>query len=161
MNDKERTVAVLIAVAVFFGGYLLGSQRHGVASERVSETAAKDAHRHMEHGTIDVSADAAIPQVDLVIHKDAMSGWNLEIVTENFRFAPEHASTEHVAGEGHAHLYVDGKKIARAYGRWFHIAEPAPGAHSIRVTLNSNAHQDFTVGGKVVEAVATLAVSGQ
>ena len=157
MSDKEKTVVVLVAVAVFLGGYLLGNQRRVNASEAVIATLQRDTHDH-KHGTIDVSADTAIPRVDLVIHEDAMSGRNLEIVTENFRFAPEHASSDHVAGEGHAHLYVDGKKIARVYGRWFHLSDPAPGTHSIRVTLNSNSHQDFAVGGEVIEDIETLTV---
>ena len=110
MSDKDKTLVVLVAVAVFLGGYLLGNQRWSNAYEHIVQTSHQDAHDH-EHGMIDVSADSAIPQIDLVIHEDAMSGLNLEIITQNFRFAPEHASSDHVAGEGHAHLYIDGEKV--------------------------------------------------
>jgi len=103
MSGREKTVITLVVVAVFFGGYLLGTQR----SRNTSKTSRQAVHHH-NHRTIEVAGDAAIPRVDLVIHKDARSGRNLEIVTENFRFSPEHG-----AGEGHAHLYIDGKKIAR------------------------------------------------
>jgi len=88
-----------------------------------------------------------------------MAGRNLEIITENFRFAPEHAGSENVAGEGHAHLYIDGKKIARVYGPWFYIPEPGPGTHSVRVTLNANSHQDFVVGNQVIEDTENFTVS--
>lgn len=69
---------------------------------------------------------------------------------EDFRFAPERASTAHVAGEGHAHLFIDGKKITRLYGEWYHVPALTPGVHKITVTLNANSHEDLTVQGKVV-----------
>lgn len=159
MGDRARTVAVLVTVAVFFAGYLLGNQRGSIAEKGVREYLRETPHRRHDHGILDLSGDTAIPQVDLVVHEDDMAGRNLEIVTKNFRFSPEHVSSEHIAGEGHAHLYLDEKKIARVYGRWFHIAEPAPGAHSIRVTLNSNSHQDLAVGGEVIEDTETFTVA--
>jgi len=156
MGERGETVVVLVVVAVFFGGYLLGSQQSGSASEHRADTSPQVAYHH--HGTIEFAGDIAVPRVDLVIHKDTMAGRNLEIITENFRFAPEHAGSEHVDGEGHAHLYIDGKKIARVYGPWFHIPEPGPGMHSVRVTLNANSHQDFVVGNQVIEDTETFTV---
>lgn len=159
MGDREKTIVVLVAVAVFFGGHVLGSRQQGSPTEQVAALPQHGAHHR--YGTLDISTDDSVPQVDLVVHKDPMSGLNLEIITENFRFAPEHASTEHVPGEGHAHLYLDGKKIARVYGRWFHIEDPAPSAYSIRVTLDSNSHKELVVNGKVVEDVEPLTITGQ
>jgi len=158
MNDREKTTVVLAAVAVFFGGYLLGAYRWGSASEDSASASRQNAHHH-DHGVIELSNEGRIPRVDLVVHKDAMSGRNLEIVTENFRFAPEHASSEHLAGEGHAHLYLDGEKIARVYGHWFHVPEPGPGTHSVRVTLNANSHQDLAVGGELIADTETLSIA--
>jgi len=157
MGERGKTVVVLVVVAVFFGGYLLGSQQSGSASGHRADTSPQVAHHY--HGTIELAGDVAVPRVDLVIHKDTMAGRNLEIITENFRFAPEHAGSEHVAGEGHAHLYINGKKIARVYGHWFHIPEPGPGTHSVLVTLNANSHQDFVVGNQVVEDTETFTVA--
>lgn len=93
--------------------------------------------------------------IDKLAEAEAQLGKNLEIVTDNLRFAPEHASSEHVAGEGHAHLYMDGRKVARLYGRWFHIPEPAPGIHRIGVILNANVHQALVVDGQAIESVAS------
>ena len=42
-----------------------------------------------------------------------MKGYNLEAKVSNFRFAPEDVNTAAKPGEGHAHLNVNDKKIAR------------------------------------------------
>jgi len=91
-----------------------------------------------------------IPTVKLMAHEDPMSGWNLEIITTNFEFAPQGASKDHVSGQGHAHLYLDGHKITRLYSNWFHIPELDPGEHTLMVTLNSNNHRDYTVNEEKV-----------
>ena len=109
----------------------------------------------MPHAELDVSAWPAAPTVAIVVTKDAMSGYNLEIQTQNFTFAPQRASSTALPNEGHAHLMVDGKKFARVYGNWFHIpaeAVAAPGIHEIHVTLNANDHSDLVHDGKVIEA---------
>ncbi len=88
---------------------------------------------------------------------DTMSGYNLWLKTENFRFAPAHAGAEPAAGEGHAHLYVNGEK-SRVYGNWVHLPDTmlARGENKIHVTLNQNSHADVTQDGAVVEAMLTL-----
>lgn len=105
-------------------------------------------HNHHSHGTLE--AESPFPSVDLVVYVDPKSGWNLQIITENFVWSPQGASGEHVAGEGHGHLYVNGEKINRIYGQWQHIPELTKGTHEITVTLNANSHEDLTVDGKVV-----------
>jgi hypothetical protein len=88
---------------------------------------------------------------------DAKAGVNVRIVTTGFRWAPEHASGEHVDGEGHAHLYVDGEKVGRVYGEALHLMLD-PGAYELRLTLNGNDHRDYLVGGEVVEATVSVEV---
>lgn len=73
---------------------------------------------------------------------DPMAGANLHVVATGFRWAPEHASGPAVAGEGHAHVYVDGTKVGRLYGEWMHLDLEA-GRHEIRVSLNGNDHKDL------------------
>lgn len=111
------------------------------------------------HPTIDVSQWPTIPSVNIKIHPDAMSGYNLEISTQNFRFAPEHASGQVLPNEGHAHLMIDGKKLARVYGNWFHIpadAVSSAGEHEVLLTLNANDHSDLAHGGVRIEAKAVI-----
>jgi hypothetical protein len=92
-----------------------------------------------------------------------MSGYNLTIHTEHFSWAPERASTEHFAGEGHAHLYINDVKIGRLYGAHHHISSSAlqAGENIITVTLNANTHEDYTVGGDLVAASATVMVEAE
>jgi peptidoglycan hydrolase-like protein with peptidoglycan-binding domain len=111
--------------------------------------------------SIDVAAWPSVPTVEIVAHPDAMVGWNLEIKTTNFRFAPEHASGAVLPNEGHAHLMVDGKKLARVYGNWFHIPKEAAltsGSHEVHVTLNANDHSDLVAAGVTIGAKATITV---
>ncbi|NVJ68578.1 MAG: hypothetical protein HWE16_18965 [Gammaproteobacteria bacterium] len=111
---------------------------------------AHHSHSHHQHGQLEVSGLDKPPKVVIKLHPDAMSGWNLEVITENFEFAPEQVNQPHQPGKGHAHLYIDGKKIGRLYSHWRHINGVATGKHRIKVTLNSNDHQDYTVKGQTV-----------
>ncbi len=94
------------------------------------------------------------PDVSIIVTQDVVSGWNVQVKTTNFKFAPEHASGKHIPGEGHGHLYINDIKISRLYGPWFHISKlPTPKSH-IKVTLNANDHRAIMVDGKVVAATA-------
>lgn len=85
------------------------------------------------------------PSVDLEAHRDEMlqSHFNLEIKTQNFEFAPENISQDHVPNKGHAHVYVDDVLVSRSYGNWYHLPRLDPGNHTIRVTLNANNHNEY------------------
>ncbi len=98
-------------------------------------------HANMDHGIIDITYDSIIPQIEkLVVFKDPLTGWNLHVQTKNFRFTPENENKKHIPGEGHAHLKINGNKIARLYGNWFHISELEKNENEIEVTLNANSH---------------------
>ena len=106
----------------------------------------------MSHGNYEISQEAIIPKiVDFKLLKDPMSGWNIYLEVADFRFAPEHASQAHQAGEGHAHLYVNGNKIARLYGNWFHIPEFINAKNEVIVPLNTNDHQTLVFNGQRIE----------
>lgn len=105
----------------------------------------------MEHPLREVAA-ASAPSVSMSVTADAMSGWNVALETENFTFAPLSAGGASVPNEGHAHLYVNGRKIARLYGAFHHIPALTPGQHEILVTLSSNDHAYFAVDGARIEA---------
>lgn len=118
-------------------------------------------HIGHQHPMLEVPTDLPVPTLEIEVHEDPKTGWNVHIITENFRFAPQHASLAHQPGEGHAHLYVDAVKIARVYGEWFHIASLPPGQHYIAVTLNSNNHDDLAVDGTVISAQTIVDVPDQ
>ena len=113
-------------------------------------------HAHAHGKVLMMPAGRAAPSLKILLTRDAVRGWNLHVQTRNFKFAPEHASGKHVEGEGHAHIYVNGKKIARLYGPWFHIGELSAAGAEVRVTLNANDHRDLMVGGKAVAATVLV-----
>lgn len=98
--------------------------------------------------------------INVIAKKDMMSGYNIHIKTKNFKWAPARASMAHRAGEGHAHIYLDGVKVARVYGEWFHLATSnlnlSPGEHVIRVDLNGNDHVPYMVGEKLLEDTVSI-----
>ncbi len=77
---------------------------------------------------------------------------------QNFRFSPENASTADVPGEGHAHVYVNGTKLARLYGNWMHIGDLPKGEVEVSVSLNANSHSPLMVDDEPVSAMVTVQV---
>jgi len=104
-------------------------------------------HGAQHHGkTIALPAGSTAPTLKISVAKDKVGGWNLHIQTTNFRFAPDQAGGPHREGEGHAHLYVNGEKVARIYGPWFHIGSLPKGRNELMVTVNANDHSHLAVG---------------
>ena len=116
-------------------------------------------HGEHKHGKMEVPQGEAVPTVDVVVLKDAKKGWNLEAKVTNFKFAPEKVNTAAEPGEGHAHLFINGKKITRLYSSWYYIDNLEPGENSVKVTLNANDHADWTSNGKVIEDTEIVTVS--
>ena len=101
-----------------------------------------------------IEADKPYPSVNLEIYEDNMDGYNLFIKLENFILTPMDVGKKNKSNSGHIHLYVNDIKIGRVYSNWFHI----PGRYFnlkeniIRITLNSNLHDSFTINGNPIES---------
>lgn len=121
---------------------------------------ASATHNTAMHETIEVSSDLPIPSIQMELTKDSKAGYNLSITTQNYTFTPEKVNAEPIPGEGHAHIYVDGIKIARLYGNAFHIPTDtlSKGSHEVRVTLNANDHSDWVYDGEHIQATGTIIV---
>ncbi len=146
-------------VGAIFVGMLLGPF---LLQEKPLDTAMKEdhsthtTHDHMlHHGVFEVTANAG-PRLTLSVVKDVVAGWNLHVQTDNFTFAPENVNGPMVANQGHAHIFVDGEKLARLYGPYFHLSDMAPGSHVVKVTLNTNNHETYSVNGKSIAAEALI-----
>lgn len=148
----KNTFVVVLALLVGVGVGMF------IDSHTGSENKDKNMVHAHTHGTYEVPVGVAAPTVDLVIHEDPKGGYNVQILTTNFRFAPENVSTDYVEGEGHAHIYVDGVKVNRVYGEWYHLGELREGTHEIAVNLSGNDHTELLVNGKHVEDVETVFV---
>lgn len=165
MKDK----IILIAIGFFILGTLI-SLRWGNAEMKYNHHDAEEAieHGHKEgydhedskvmlhsHSQHEVSENVL---VDLVVHKDPKSGYNAEIILQGMKFAPENASGEHVEGEGHAHIYIDGVRINRVYGLWYYLGDIDPGMHEVTVTLSTNDHRELIRNGDLVADTEVIVV---
>jgi hypothetical protein len=129
-----------------------------VVAPVASPDAVKIAPKVEHHHSVAIPKGQAVPKITLQITPDAMKGWNMNIQTENFIFAPERVGQSSKTTEGHAHFFLNGKKIARLYGPWAHIPSLPKGKNELKVSLNTNMHEDLTEQGKVIEATTIVEV---
>lgn len=134
-------------------GVMLEGHDHGAHGH--GGEAASHAHHH--EASIDAPADSA-PTLAVRLLEDPVAGWNLNVITENFHFSPEQAGHAHVPNEGHAHVYVNGEKIARLYGAWMHIGALPEGAE-VEVTLNANDHSLLSVEGQPLSVITSISAT--
>ncbi|MFK7874379.1 MAG: YHYH protein [Paracoccaceae bacterium] len=120
-------------------------------------TNAKVEHNHR---ALAVDPELPIPSLTFLAFPGTMDGYNVQILSQNFTFTPASINRDNIANEGHAHIYVDGAKIAQVYGNWYHL--PAsflkPGANAVTVTLNANDHSTWALpeGELIASTVAVI-----
>lgn len=129
---------------------------HHAGADQADPHSGHDMSGHAHDELVSVPAGPDAPSVKIEVTPDPASGFNVHIMTENFTFAPEHASQAHVPGEGHAHVYVDGEKVARHYGPWLHLPTLPQGGAQVTVTLNTNDHRMLAVAGAPLKAAVTV-----
>ena len=162
--EAQQKMIVIVIVALLLGwvfGYLIGATTADEDSaSSTSETSdSLDSHKH---DLYEVSAEEA-PTIVVAADQDALGGWNVTLVTDNFTFTPEDVNEADELGTGHAHIWVDGEKIGRVYSNNYHLGSLGEGDHEITVTLNTNMHKDYAVDGEPVRAsieVTEVANSG-
>lgn len=147
-----RAFAFLLIGLVFGGalGFVLAPDTS--VSEQAAPAMDHAAHAHVHGEALMLDAGNTAPTLTLDVAPDPVAGWNVNIRTSNFTFAPERAGQDHVAGEGHAHIYVNGEKVARVYGDWFHLDSLPSGTVEIEVTLTSNDHRALVVEDRPLSA---------
>ncbi len=157
-----RPLALFLIGIVFgvAGGFLLAGGAQDMATS----------HDHMGHSDTahdghDLSAltewpdDTTAPEVTLRLRPDMGSDMNLHIIADGFRFAPEEINGPVTPAAGHAHVYVNGTKVGRAYGPYYLLSDVPQGA-LIRVTLNANDHTNWGLNGQPL-AGETIAPTGE
>lgn len=108
----------------------------------------------MDYAPREFPADRPLPKLAMHLYRDRMSGINLHLGLRNFQIGPpELALDEGVVG-GHAHLYVNGKKVQRIYGRYLHLPEELfkPGVNLVMVSLNAHDHRVWQRGNRQILA---------
>jgi hypothetical protein len=155
-----RNPLAFLIIGLFFGtglGFLLAASQgvtlngHDHADHSTAET-----HDHTPLQAVALADDGTAPTLATTLHPDAVSGWNLEIQTTRFQFTPESVNGENTSNTGHAHIYLDGVKLARTYGPWFHIATLESGDHILAVELNANDHSPLSINGTPIRVERTL-----
>ena len=98
------------------------------------------------------------PSVKIRLEKDAHTkgALNLFLDLENFRFAPGEVNKTSRINEGHAHLYLNGEKLTRLYAASYFMDKLPKGNLEIRVTLNTNMHEDLSHKGKLVQDTVVI-----
>ena len=130
----------------------------GDQQQLTNQDQSNEDHGHHQHKAINIIEGQPVPKVDLIVHPEAVKGWNLEIQVENFQFVPAKANQTSVPNKGHAHLYINGKKITRLYGNWYYLENLAPGENEIKVSLNANGHESLVYQGKGIEDTEIISI---
>lgn len=154
----DRRILMLLIGLVFgtgFGFLLAASQGVTLDGHDHATDHGGGGHDHAAMNAIVLPAQNA-PTLSAELLPDPVAGWNLKLDITNFSFAPQNASLGHVPGEGHAHVYVNGAKIARIYGPWYHIDHLPKGTVSVEVALNANSHEELVVDGKPLRVAVTV-----
>ena len=98
------------------------------------------------------------PSLYLSVQPHDSYGWVVIYNANNFTFNAENASSQHIQGEGHGHLYVNDVKIARLYGEPYYLRDLNMGANTIRITLNTNNHLSYVFNGAAIEKNVEIVV---
>ncbi len=140
---------------------VLNFENAGAVSAKARVIAMAKSGDKMDHSAMGgaeyaVPEDEVGPTLSLTVSPRAEGGFAVGIETTGFEFSREKADGPHEAGVGHGHLYVSGVKIGRVYGTTATVPVLPAGEHNIRVTLNTNDHRTYVVGGNPVTAVVTV-----
>lgn len=150
--------AVFQASLLLAAALLLAASARGDEMKRHHGHELKNPHAHgmKKHSVKIIPADFRNPpSVKARLEKDAHArgAVNLFLELKNFRFAPAEVNKTSRINEGHAHLYVNGKKLTRLYGPAYFLENLPKGKVRIRVTLNTNAHEDLSHRGRLIQDV--------
>ncbi|WP_328667950.1 hypothetical protein [Streptomyces sp. NBC_00328] len=102
------------------------------------------------------------PEVAVEIQPDSADGWHVRLTVRDFRFSPAGTRAVPVAGRGIAHLYVDGRTVARLRAAEYRLAgHLVPrGTHHITARLYADDGTVWAVHGSPVESTADITASG-
>jgi len=101
------------------------------------------------------------PEVSIEIQPDSGDSWDVTLTVDNFRFSPAGTRSVPMAGRGIAHLYLDGRTIARLRTAEYHLAgDLVPrGTHRVTARLYADDGTVWAVHGKPVESTADITSS--
>jgi len=156
-------VYLLVVLTLLLGAFASSGQgQTPTGLQPAAQDAVLMSMRH-QHPLRALPMDAQQPQLALTLQRDAINGFNLQLSTAHFVLEPpgfednEPGITSNItAVRGHAHLYINTKKIQRIYGHFIHLPAElfSPGINQIHVTLNNHQHEQWSSGNQTF--LATL-----
>lgn len=103
-----------------------------------------------QHKSREIGPDTPIPKIELTVFRDVMDGVNVHIEVANYVLnAPDLANKSLISEEGflqgHAHVFVNGTKRQRLYGKDIHIPKSwlKDGVNQVAISLNSHQHENW------------------
>lgn len=122
-------------VKLLFYGLLVG----GIASASAATT---EIHQHK---SLDIG-DMPVPKIELSVFRDVIDGVNVNVEVQNYLLnAPDTMEKDSDVLQGHAHVFVNGTKRQRLYGKNIHIPQSwlKKGVNQIAISLNSHQHENW------------------
>lgn len=143
-------IGIVFGVA---GGFILAGGTQGMSTAHDHMGHADGEHAHDPDAL--TAWDGAAPSLMLHLSPDMGADMNLHIMAPGFRFAPEEVNGAVTPAAGHAHVYINGMKVGRAYSPYMLLSNLESG-DVVRVTLNANDHTAWAVDGQPLAAETTV-----
>ncbi|MEV0242469.1 hypothetical protein AB0I06_21415 [Streptomyces sp. NPDC050674] len=162
MSWTRRPFAALaVCVLLLTGSAGCGSDDAGRGAASPSPVGKLLEDRDPEGRPYREVAPEEAPDVGIEVQPDAAGGWDVRLTVRNFRFSPAGAAARAVAGRGLAHLYVDGRPVARLRAPAYRLdARLVPrGTHRVTARLYADDATVWAVDGKPVESTADITAS--
>ncbi|MGW0914328.1 hypothetical protein ACWD1Z_21620 [Streptomyces sp. NPDC002784] len=161
---RALLAALAVCVLLLTGSVGCGSsgtqeQKNGESPSPVGEL-LDDAD---EEGRLyrEVDGDQA-PEVGVEVQPNSDESWDVRLTVRGFRFSPAGAKEVPVAGRGLAHLYLDGRLIAKVRTPEYRLpAHLVPrGTHHVTARLYADDGTVWAVDGEPIESTADITASG-
>jgi hypothetical protein len=133
------------------GGIIIMKKIFGIASSLLLAIGILSACGSQEEPAENVQQNSELPTLTAEFVQEGNTvtiNWDT-----NLTISAEHYGEDHVEGEGHAHVYVDGEKVAGLKSTDAYVVEGlTEGTHEVKIELQQNNHESYTVS-EVFEAV--------
>lgn len=93
-----------------------------------------------------------VPVVGIEVRADSEDGVNIGVSAAGFEVRPDQAGGDHVQGQGHYRLVIDGEENRRFYNEWIHVPGVGAGEAEFAVELVRNDGAAYTVDGEPLRA---------
>ncbi|MFG2355498.1 hypothetical protein [Streptomyces sp. NPDC048521] len=101
------------------------------------------------------------PEVGVEVTPDSGGGWDVRLSFHRFRCSAPGAEPTAVTGRGLAHLFVDGRRVARLRTPEYHLPDRLVprGTHHVTARLYADDGTVWAVHGEPVQSTADITVS--